>query len=194
MICFLLFLFAHTVQAQHFVFHLYSGQILSGKVIQTSSSCALIQTDGEYKPLHKGTISRIYPSHLEKIKNTISEEDAVIITESEMNDIFIAQNYRMSEPFPSQRVAYTAIISSSLPFFLQRERKIAMGYVLFELTMTSISLWLLQKQQRGVFLSGMITMGAVRYWVGSTTYKTLHQNDVYYNQIQTFFEKYCRSE
>ena len=199
---FVLYFFLHVAQSQNFEFHLYSGQVLSGTIVQASQNCALLKVPGEYKPLYRSTISSIHPiqsTTLQTSQRTDSEiipspKDMIAFSEEEFYKIFVEQKYQISDDIPSQGIAYTTILSSSLPFFLLKEKKSAFGYLIFEIFIGTTSVWLLQKQQKGVFFSGILSILAVRYWVGKTTYKKLHQKHRRYEQIQSLFKMYCSSQ
>ena len=171
------------VYADSFEFTLHSGQKISGKVMMSSPSCALIKSNNKYKAIYRSAIIDL--SSLSRSLNSAESVDILV------SDIFENQRYRSIEMGKNPQIAYTAIVSSGLPYLILRERRKAFGYVIFEGIIGTLGLVLLIAKQKGVFLSSMLSIFAVRYWVGATTYKTQKGLNHNYNDIVHHFEKYC---
>lgn len=179
---YILIFFIQMVYADSFEFTLHSGQKISGKLMMSSSNCALIKSNSHYKAIHRNTII-----DLSTINNSLSSSDILI------SDIFENNKYQSIDKGRDPQIAYTSIISSGLPYFILDERRKAIGYFIFEGVIGSLGLGLLIINQKGVFLSSMLSIFAIRYWVGSTTYKTQKGLNLQYNDVMYHFENYCQN-
>ena len=138
------------VYAGGFEFTLHSGQKISGQVMMASSDCALIKSNNHYKAIHRKTIVDLSLHH------SLHSEDILI------SDVFENETYQFLDKGRNPKIAYTSIISSGLPYFILDERKKAIGYFIFEGVLGSLSLVLLISNQKGVFLSSMLSILAIR--------------------------------
>lgn len=168
--------------ADSFEFTLHSGQRISGQILMSSSDCTLIKSNNRYKAIHRNTIV-----DLSTINHSLHSADIVI------SDIFENKTYQLIDKGRNPKIAYTSIISSGLPYLILDERRKSIGYFIFEGIIGSLGVVLLIINQKGVFLSSMLSILAIRYWVGSTTYKTQKGLNNQYNDIMHHFEKYCQS-
>ena len=168
------------VYADSFEFTLHSGQTISGQIVMSSSDCALIKRNNIYKAIHRNTIVG-----LSSTKNVLGSTDILI------SDVFENQEYQLIETGRNPRIAYTSLISSGLPYLILDERRKSIGYFAFEGIVGGLGLALLITNQKGAFLSSMLSIFAIRYWVGSTTYKTQKGLNRQYNDIMHHFETYC---
>ena len=168
--------------ADSFEFTLHSGQKISGQLMMSSSNCALIKSNSHYKAIHRNTII-----DLSAINNSLSSSDILI------SDIFDNSRYHLINKGKDPQIAYTSVISSGLPYFILDERRKAIGYFIFEGIVGGLGFGLLMINQKGVFLSSMLSILAIRYWVGSTTYKTQKGLNLQYNDVMYHFENYCQN-
>ena len=170
------------VYAGNFDFTLHSGQKISGKIMMSSSDCALIKSNNVYKAIHRNTIV-----DLSSASHPLESADIL------MSDLFEKNKYQLTEKGRNPQIAYTSVISSGLPYVVLNERRKAIGYFVFEGLLGGLGVVLLITNQKGVFLSSMLSIIAIRYWVGSTTYKTQKGLNLQYNDIVYHFEKYCQN-
>ena len=178
----------HISFAEEFDFFLYSGQVISGQIIHASDQCTLIKSSNSYKAVYRNSIQKIHVG-----TDGIKSSKAVTDTHQLTQRIFVDQQYQIVPPPFTSQIAYSSILSSAIPYVISKDPQKARTYFIFELSVGTLSYILLQYSQKGAFISGLLSLVALRYWVGQTTYKKYTHLQKQYESSTSMFQNFCRT-